>query len=283
MTLRYTALPVLVLGLQASAQMPFPDSAATWVNTYYQVVPFPPPAQFYLEEVNSYCASGADTVINAITYTKLEHCGGGYKGAFRDDAGAVRYVPGGTTQEVLLYDFGMAVGDTATVYFEVNDQPNTTQVTVNQILPHNDFPDRMVTYLNEGAQWIEGIGPAWGLFTEPYVNVSNYLLYLECMSHGDTLLYPVLEMNGACALNVGATELQPAPAFTAYPNPARDRVQVNCGTAAGLLALFSLDGRTVPVQIGWSGATAVLDLSPLSAGTYVLRAGQGTVRLVHTE
>ncbi|MEO8069113.1 MAG: T9SS type A sorting domain-containing protein [Flavobacteriales bacterium] len=283
MQLRYSALPMFVLGLQASAQMPFPDSAATWVNTRYNVSPFPPPAQYYLQDVNSYCASGADTVINAMMYTKLEFCEGGYKGAFRGDSGAVRYVPGGSTQEVLLFDFGMAVGDTATVYYEEIGQPSTALITVNQLLPHPDFPDRMVTYLDLGAQWIEGIGPAWGLFTEPWINVSNYALFLECMSHGDTLLYPVLEMNGVCALNVGTTEQQPVQTLAAYPNPARDRVHVNCGTAPVPLALFSLDGRAVPVAISWTGATAVLDLMPLRAGTYVLRSSKGAVRLVHAD
>src|SRR5436190_2222369 len=121
MRTRYAFLSVVALSISAFAQqpLPFPDSAAKWINTVWLVQPFPPPATHIFSSAQSYCADGVDTVINALTYTQLHYCGGAYKGAFRDDAGTVYYVPADSTSEFLLYDFTLQVGETAqNVYFE---------------------------------------------------------------------------------------------------------------------------------------------------------------------
>ena len=71
--MRRILLPFFLFFMATSnAQFAFPTDNAIWVNTLYTVQPFPPPAVYTLWNVANLCANGADTMINATAYTKLE-------------------------------------------------------------------------------------------------------------------------------------------------------------------------------------------------------------------
>ena len=211
----------------ASAQpLPFPTSNAIWVNTLYMMASPPPLPTWNLVNYANLCANGADTVINTITYTKLEHCAGGYKGAFRDEDGRVFYVPGDSIQEYLLYDFTLSDGDTAfNVYFEpaMGGYGMVEDVVISNTMISAELEGRKVLYTLGGAVWIEGIGAEWGLFSEPWVNVSKYMLKLECMSHQDTIRYPSWNIGvGVCALMDGMGRDGMVTRYYLQPNPTVD-------------------------------------------------------------
>lgn len=259
----------------AVAQFPMPDSGAVWVNTLYNVQPSFPTAVFTLMQAESYCVNGADTIVNGLPYVQLHYCPGTYKGAFREAAGRVWYVPAGETQEVLLYDFSALPGDTLLVYHEtaLSGQGQLTPVVVNSAGPDPQLEGRQVVQLSEGGRWIEGIGAAWGLFSEPWVNVSNYQLHLECMSYLDSTRYP-MPGPGRCdpfmavgEYRSGATDSNTACLF---PNPTTGRLQVRSNSPIEHLRLTTVDGRGVHVAATLGGNTAVLDLAPLAPGVYLL-------------
>lgn len=268
----------LCMAGSSMAQFPMPQSGAVWVNTLYAVDPSQPPAVFTLLGVDSYCVDGTDTVINAQPYVQLHYCSGAYKGAIREAANRVWYVPAGEIQEVLLYDFAASPGDTLVVYHEtpLSGTGQLTQVVVNSIGTDPQLEGRHVVQLNEGGQWIEGIGAAWGLFSEPWVNVSNYQLRLECMSYMDTLRYPAVGP-GECDLGMAVAETGPGAASgtmaSPFPNPTSGRLEVTSRNVPAHLWLTALDGRPVQVPTTYGGNTAALDLTQLAPGVYLLFTG----------
>ena len=269
-----------------SAQLlPFPDSAATWVNTVYSVIPFPPPAQYILQSVDNICVNGEDTLINSIDYAQVYHCGEAYKGAWRDDAGAVYYVPADSAQEFLLYDFTLNAGDSAHVYYEDGSgQGVFADVVVANTGTSNEYGGvRKVLYLTTGAMWIEGIGPSWGLFTEPYVNVSNYELRLECMSQLDSIHFPVWNVGpGTCApLVMNVHDAKSDPGSIAYPNPTNGLVRVFVTSASLPTRADVLDaqGRVV-MAIPRIASDGTIDLGALPDGVYAVSLVRSGVRCV---
>lgn len=70
------------------------------------------------------------------------------------------------------------------VYYEpaMGSGAQLQDVTVSNTMISTDLQGRKVLYLQEGATWIEGIGAGWGLFSEPWINLSNYSVKLECMA-----------------------------------------------------------------------------------------------------
>ena len=255
---------------------PLPTTGARWVNTLYGVEPFPPPAVFTLLDVQNLCTFGNDTAINTTTYTKLEFCLGGYKGAFRNDAGRVYYVPGGTSDEHLIYDFTLQAGESAEVYYEQALDPTlgfTQEVTVSSTEVRDDLGGRRALYLQEGATWIEGIGNTWGLLTEPWINVSNYMIELECMSYADTLRFPLLVPDaGECELIMDVDAISTST-MNLHPNPTADgRVTVSGLEPGGIwqVTVRSADGRIVHTDRATGAERLSLDLGGLPSGSYLM-------------
>ncbi|MCF8463411.1 MAG: T9SS type A sorting domain-containing protein [Flavobacteriales bacterium] len=208
--------------IKAQPFIPFPTNGAIWVNTEYTYT-FNPPNPIPLSEltdVEYYCTTGLDTIIQSNTYTKVFYCGDAYKGAIRQDNGVVYFVPRDYTNEYLLYDFGAQQNQILEDVYVGNHFDETfvlQDFTVNQISTELiGGVNRRVVYA-DNYRWIEGIGCETGLFMEPWTNVSMYENRLECMSINGMTLYPTLG-NGDCSFVVGLAsenEIQ----FSAYPNP----------------------------------------------------------------
>lgn len=276
---------LLTIG-QASAQFPFPTDNAAWVNTLYSVQPLPPPVVYTLLSTDYYCVNGEDTTINSVAYTKLDHCGGAYKGALREDAGRVFYVPGDSLQEFLLYDFTLTDGETAVdVYFEpaMGDEAWLADITVSNTTISSEFEGRKVLYLQDGGTWIEGIGASWGLFSEPYVNVSNYELRLECMSDADGVHFPSWNIGeDACAVISSTREAALPTSHSVFPNPTTDGLlRVQGVRAMDDIVITASDGRALRVPMVYNGTELVIDLGASASGLYLVHLNGIRGREVH--
>lgn len=107
-----------VLSAQSTS---FPDSNVVFVNSFYQEIPFGQIGWPYqLMEVTNFCVDGSDTIIASNTYKKVIECPEQvYHGAYRSENRKVYFVPKDSTNQYLLYDFSVEVGDTIPqVYFE---------------------------------------------------------------------------------------------------------------------------------------------------------------------
>jgi Secretion system C-terminal sorting domain len=221
----YTILLFLIIGFVGRAQnyVPLPDSGAIWVNTLSLLQGGP--QMCVLEDVTTLCVNGIDTTINANTYTKLDTCGGGYKGALRNENGKVFYVPKDSIIEFLVYDFTVSVGDTIdSVYFEVYGAPQgyleqTIITSIDSILIFGEYRKRMHDSFG-AVQWIEGIGNTLGLLISG-VGISNWCQDLNCMSDNDSILWP-FEGIGTCQLDLGIDLINFN--FQVFPNPSSDGI-----------------------------------------------------------
>ena len=211
----------------------FPNSGAIWVNTEYTYTfnpPNPIPSSD-LTDVDYYCTTGLDTMIQSNTYTQIFYCGDAYKGALRQDNGVVYFVPRDSLDEYLLYDFGAQVNQTLQNVYVGNHYDETFMLqdfTVQQIGTEMiGGVSRRVVYADQ-FRWIEGIGCETGLFMEPWTNVSLYANRLECMSVNGTSLFPV-EGNGDCSLTVDVA-LVDETSFSIYPNPSSGNTTLQFGS-----------------------------------------------------
>jgi Secretion system C-terminal sorting domain len=256
--------------LNAQTYLPFPDSAATWVNTYYNVVPIGPTYQNVLVDVINYCTDG-DTSINSLTYTKIKICPENiYHAAIRDDNGKVYVVPKDSTQEFLLYDFTVSLGDTIyNVYYEsfgsggYYEHTIIPELIVTEVQIENlDGIDRKVI----NGMWYEGIGNRQGLFLEPWINISMYTLKLECHSVNGLGIYPNATTE-PCQFDLGVEEL--IVSVELFPNPANETIRVNFINESGNVTFqfTNLLGNNIEVkQLGDN----LFDISKLPSGNYFL-------------
>ena len=231
----------------AQNYVPFPDSAAVWVNATLVVN-----QGFY----GSYtCANGEDTLINGTSYTKMEDCiTGDYRGAFRDSIGRVHYVPVDSTSEYLMYDFYPSPGDTL-LYYQMEFGPELEEYIVQSgdtgtIQVNGE--DRKAVTVGIGT-WIEGIGSTKGLMMSQFDNVSNYGIWLYCMSANDTIQYGYSVSNGwgspgqiinlPCDFYLDNEELS-LNQFDVYPNPASDKVMFAIPGVVESVELIDASGRS---------------------------------------
>jgi hypothetical protein len=204
---------VTKLEAQSWVYHPFPTDSAIWTNAHgtWDVHPTSPPsATLLMSAPTRYWMTSADTVIGIETYSKIEYCGGVYRGALRDDGvGKIYFIPVDSISELLIYDFTVHSGDVVTVFENPGNsiwsgftQHTYTIGSVDSILIGSSYRKRI--YL-DGQHWIEGIGCTNGLFTESWANVSNWYVNLDCMSSKDTTLYPVYGL-APCSLYSGINE-----------------------------------------------------------------------------
>lgn len=267
------SLTVALCSFCCSAQnyLPFPDSAAIWVNTGYNVGQF----GVTLTYSEYFCANGEDTIIGATTYTQMKNCiSGEYLGAFRDDAGQVFYLPSDSIGERLIYDFSAMPSDTIDFYaedqvfgddwyeFEVNDW-DTTSMEINGV-------SRRVINMQDGS-WIEGIGSTNGFLQVPIPNISNYAPWLYCMSHLDTIQYGYSASQSgvfvSCDFFIGINELEKSE-IEVYPNPVVDRIQFDTDEQINAVLIANSEGRAIGTHFTKQGNTISVAMDFLPPGNY---------------
>lgn len=260
---------------------------ARWINGYHEIVPFGSSFQSYLSYTKKYCTTTADTVQNGLVYTKLMECGqqpAVYRGGLRVDGDRWYFLSRDSATEMLLYDFGLQVGDTLQEPFydeifggwglrPVGTYPVVQQVDTLMVL---GIPRRHVFFEQSSAAWIEGIGCAQGLLWGPWPNISMFGLSLECYSKLDTThyassYYDASNTNQACQLNFSVNEPMRTSSVQLYPNPSQGKVTFYVANYEGPVdvSVYSSTGKQVFSTRLYQPQTQ-LDLN-LPAGHYFLR------------
>jgi len=270
---------ILILILVFSSQVSFsqsyaelPDSNAKWINTHRTFTGIPgndPEWQI------QYCAFGNDTVLNAKTYFKIDTCGGGYKGALRNDNGKVHFIPKDSTAEFLLYDFTLNEGDTIKdVYVESpNGYPNLYNLyidsgAVDSVLLDGVYRKRIA--FEFGLGWIEGIGNSQGLFWEPWGNLSAYALELYCLSVGGITVYPDAGF-GACESFITIDEeVEAIHELDVFPNPTKTDFTVKLNSPFQELCVIDAKGIEIISALNLSNNSHTIQLAPFPNGIYLI-------------
>ncbi|MFT6502531.1 MAG: hypothetical protein ACJASQ_002658 [Crocinitomicaceae bacterium] len=258
--------------VNAQNYYPFPDSIATWVNVAYDVGG----GSFVLAYSEYFCMNDEDTLINNNTYTQLDYClTGDYKGALRDTAGIVYYVPSDSTSEFLLYDFWAAPGDTINYYSEGS---GSNGFMSQYIVQPSDISSVMINgqsrrelYI-EGSSWVEGIGCMQGFFESPQGNLSNIALFLYCMSEAGTVLPGIGELSGtslACNLFIGLDE-NSITNLNVYPNPSDGIIHAEVEGEIERAYFVNLLGEVIDMNFYHSNSILEMNTQELESGVYFL-------------
>lgn len=196
-------ISMLSVKSQTSVYHPFPDSNACWNINMSQGMCF---MGGFSSEDYSIIISG-DTIINNQTYHKLTtpwvevvSTGGctqqnfsGYKGAIRQDTSGkkVFFVPPSESEEHLLYDFTMEVGDTVRGYLQIFNSPTDIVTEIDSVLVGDNYHKRWSINPCYGIYLIEGVGSTFGLLAPSPGCVTDMDYYtISCFSQGGQSLYP---------------------------------------------------------------------------------------------
>lgn len=281
----------LLAGLVTRAQssFPFPDSAAMWVQYWEFMVTEPPLPVFEVMGTSNICITGEDTLINGVVFTKVGQCNADYVGALREVHGRVEFIPADSTQAYLLYDFSLALGDTAHGVFvdeELAFQSGfSTPALVSYIvIETGQVEGRKWLRLQQlwggpDQIWIEGFGSPYGLFsTQNPANISGTMSGIWCMSHRDTAWYfsewEVDHIPGAvCTPQYVGIQERDEHAVVAYPNPTSGHVRLRTdGIMHDSVRVTDQFGRELVVPVRPAHGYIEIDLTGLAAGMYFVRS-----------
>ena len=155
--------------------------ASTWYGVQWYYTPWTPEVSPVITSL-SYTLEG-DTTINEIPYRKLlltheaENLTKVYRGALRQSAEKVYFVPNGSNKEYLLYDYSVNQGDTVYAYAGFNDksceelaqeEPDRTISSAWIVQDVGTIDGRKHVTLKDTIsneiEWIEGIGTKYILW-----------------------------------------------------------------------------------------------------------------------
>lgn len=285
----------LFFGIQnAFAQYkPLPMQNAEWIN-YGGIALLSCPTCTFVDY--KYFTDG-DTVINALTYSKIKKLEGPnlndvnlyptYTGAIRQDTlnQKVYVVLTDSTTEHILYDFSLQVGDTinSVLHTLANDcfGFNTETIYLIDTIQVNGNDHRVFhfqgscTYGPNGGSYIEGIGSTYGLL---FPNMEDMLeSHLNCMKVNSQTYYPSTSTN--CVLTfIGLDDLEMNKAISISPNPANENLTVSLPENYSKIEGILLDnaGKELQRFLLNSGENNI-DIDDLDSGIYFIEInGQST-------
>ena len=275
-------------------QLPFPDDAnieATWKQHRYKP---PDPADPYIviaDYYYSYYNQGTDSIEGELYHRLFSDQNAWEIAHYRVDSLKVYYrsdyaleatsydqhgfdIPGGG--EYVLYDYGLAVGDT--FYFPlwgahmVLNHFDSVQVDgLYYKTFHFDYNNNF--YFPLEYYWIEGIGSSIGFY--PYFDYFEDQLYFHCFFENNIEYYA----NGIDC-NAAEIDLKEEPEFSIYPNPAIN--VINIETVEGEPfdgELSNLSGQVV-MKFSSIGNHYSMDVESLKQGIYFIKLNNSSYKIV---
>lgn len=178
------------------------------------------------------------------------------------------------SEEKLLYDFDLQVGDTLPLsYNNYDNQVTVDSITTIQIgnEVRNVFHFTQQNQSSEINKIIEGVGHNWGFIgtMQPF---EFFETSLECYAINDTAYYPSL--GAPCELNVGLSEQSEVVLLKSYPNPTDATIIIETGSlkASHAWDIFDVYGtKCSVVKNGIEAGAITLDLSSFKPGVYFVR------------
>jgi hypothetical protein len=293
---------------QTGVYHPFPDSAV-WRVDEIADCPFQYP---YLVKYYYHYSVSGDTLINSYQYKKIERSfvlvnvifwwlqsdppvsrAACYAGALREDslADKVYFVFPNTTNDSLLYDYNLTVGDTvkgclspfpgfhtgviASVDSVLIDGQYRKRWNLNQC--HVDPSNYIYPYI------IEGIGSSSGLIEQLCTySIDWYSRYLVCVRDSSgTLFTSSYNSVHNCDLIEGLNEIYSDNNVHLYPNPFSEQIKIQSDAPFkdATVTLCNSFGQKVMQKENISGQEFTLQRGDLLSGLYILQMKQANTLL----
>jgi hypothetical protein len=229
-----------------------------------------------------------DSTLNGKTYKKVFHCFDDefcqyptFEGLIREENQRTYSVFPNKTEEYLLYDFSVEVGDTIKFYtprvsIEEEEEFRTFFRKVHSIdyVDVNDVLKKKITLTHPNSEtitdiWIENIGSLYDFYT--IIHMVGYSKVLSCYFQGNELIYKNPEYPNCY---YGGREDIPSVQTIAiddcniFPNPVDDILHISClNNAISRVEIFDNLGRQVYSQ----PYKDKINISSFSKGLYLLK------------
>jgi hypothetical protein len=282
--LPFFTLVFLVWTGKALTQTAFPENGAVWKEEH---ITFAGP-------VFEHYALCGDTLLNGNLYSQVvrlqldssgQVANSTYLGALRSNGQQVRFFSDYESTEFLLYDFGLAAGNSITLY--VPDLLDTLTRTVDSV--KSEFVAgamRRFIYFkpqfggNEPEYWVEGIGSSYGLLGRGLDPIPDNVHTLWCYEHGSDYLNlsgencELPELTGCSIANsTKFTSKGPAFKLSVSPNPSASRLKFFVNNQEGLhlcnLKIYAANGKILKVLDQVGQETPLPSDVQLSPGFYI--------------
>jgi len=198
----------------------------------------------------------------------------GYYGAVYSDneADKVYWRTASASNDTLLYDFNLNVGDPLPASFVYDPQSSGT-IYIDNIDTIEENGVNIVRYHMDNAGWgeeylLHGLGSTLGLLEPifPFFEIGSDMLCFK--NYTDSIIFEPLE--GNCDIFTGINDLPYAESIIgAYPNPANDNLYIDNATGSHV-QLFSAAGLLISESEITSGHSE-LSLTGRLEGIYYLR------------
>ncbi|UKN00637.1 T9SS type A sorting domain-containing protein [Paracrocinitomix mangrovi] len=188
------------------------------------------------------------------------------------------------SQEFLIYDFSLAVGDSVEIHNPISPLPSdpgyfrldsTEWITLDD---GEDYKFFYLTALNPGQAgtnntiWVEGIGSLSLINTPGSMPLYDGAGNLSCFFNQLTLHYSDTDSipNGCVQVNtdLGLLDAIADEHFKIYPNPANKQIQIELNTTLKPSFIKLVDSRGKIVYQNDEGSIEPIDVSVLENGLY---------------
>jgi hypothetical protein len=185
--------------------------------------------------------------------------------------------------DTLFLDFDLAIGDT--LHF-INENQTYIVISIDSMLVNNQYRLRYnyQSTINQGCvvSMVEGIGPMYGLTYAPNNNnCFERFAFLNYFEQNSQLVYVDSSAAGMpifCHDFTLQIEELNQTSFSISPNPAHDKLNVECNLQNAELKIYDMMGREVySATLNTKHQTLNLRLSP---AMYFVRVGNHTQKLV---
>lgn len=277
--MRLSLLSTFLLGValpfSISAQV-FPvESGSAWRGIVYGIAGPIPVASVMC----------GDTTINTIKYSKVYQINYGFDSVFynsfyractRVNDQKVWAIASGLSEEILLYDFGVEIGDTLHLQFlDFEAFIDYYTETVETIIIDGETRKMIRFQTSYGIPdvWIEGIGSIMGPLDRGYFIVDAQP-GLTCYLKDGEVIYKTEETESCesgltCSIVTSSEEIFQANAVKIFPNPANTDVWVESKTQGPILVeIFAADGRLISKAAYPDGQMVRVNTAALAPGVY---------------
>ena len=211
--------------------------------------------------------SSSSQSIFAMPFDSLPESTGFMQRYYREDSSRVYRITDSSTNECVLYDFNLAVGDTFTQACFGNHQVTVTSVDSVMLLD-NTYKKRI--NFDNGNFWIDKIGARDGILMDDVIfNAVDMYSTLSCVFDSAVEVYHNSFFND-CFFITSIAEQKEISQVLITPNPNSGMFRIEQVELGSMATLYCITGELVWQQLITNVSTEV-SLSSLARGLYVLR------------
>ncbi len=194
-----------------------------------------------------------------------------------------------TGQEILLYDFGMQIGDTFSlsdsIYFAFQGRATIVLTQIDTILLSGQTVRRFnFTTSNLGCYafpyyyWYEGIGSSFGFFPNFYCFENGITFGCFHENNADYVFY--LQPGDDC-MNITLSEehLEKVNPLNIFPNPSKGLIHIVSDFSDDVVIVTDMTGKCVS-SLSFSVGNNLFDIQNLTPGLYFLKTKIGVEKIL---